>query len=167
MIPLVLLLSRRSLKKEITIVLMVVALVFILPLMAVASLTNVGALAKEDDNSQLFTGTASTANTYDYGFCTFWVAQRRIEVGLPIPNNWGDAHYWDNNSALAGYTVDHKPDVYAIMQTDAGDLGHVAFVEEVSPDGGWKVSEMNVKGWDILSSRTFKPGQAKDYNFIH
>lgn len=53
------------------------------------------------------------------------------------------------------------------MQTDAGELGHVAFVEEVGPDGSWRVSEMNVLGWDILSSRAFKPEQAKDYKFIH
>jgi surface antigen len=53
------------------------------------------------------------------------------------------------------------------MQTDAGELGHVAYVEKVNPDGSWEVSEMNVKGWDILSSRTFKAEQAKVYNFIH
>jgi surface antigen len=53
------------------------------------------------------------------------------------------------------------------MQTDPGSLGHVAFVESVEPDGSWTISEMNVVGWDILSSRTFKAAQAQDYNFIH
>lgn len=94
-------------------------------------------------------------------------AQRRIEIGKPIPNNWGDAHTWDDGARKAGYAVDHTPAKYAIMQTDAGKLGHVAFVEEEGPDGSWKVSEMNVKGWNILSDRAFKPSQAKDYNFIH
>lgn len=70
-------------------------------------------------------------------------------------------------SILAGYVVDQTPTPYAIMQTDAGDLGHVAFVEEVGPDGSWKISEMNYVCWDIVSSRTFTAKQAKDYKFIH
>lgn len=97
----------------------------------------------------------------------FWVAKRRIDVGLPIPNNWGDAHYWDDNARLAHYTVDHTPATYAIMQTDAGKLGHVAFVESVNPDGTWHISEMNAKGWDVVDKRTFTATQAKGYNFIH
>lgn len=137
-----------------------------LPVVAVASMVNIPALAA-DSALKLFTGTASTNNTYIFGFCTFWSAQRRIEIGKPIPNNWGDAHDWDSGARAAGYVVDHKPAVGAIMQTDAGKLGHVAFVEKSNPDGSWEVSEMNVKGWDILSSRTFKAEQAKDYSFIH
>jgi surface antigen len=91
---------------------------------------------------------------YYFGYCFF--AYRR-----------GDAHDWDTGARAASYIVDHKPAVGAIMQTDAGELGHVAYVEKVNPDGSWEVSEMNVKGWDILSSRTFKAEQAKVYNFIH
>lgn len=165
MMPFFLLKSTRSFKKEIIVVLVVIASVFALPLIAVASLTNVSALA--DGALSLFTGNSSTNNTYDYGYCTFWAAQRRDEIGFPIPNTWGDAHFWDERAERDGYLVDHTPAVGAIMQTDAGDLGHVAFVEKVNPDGSWEVSEMNVVGWDILSSRTFKPEQAEDYKFIH
>lgn len=156
--------SAISMKKEIGTVLVVLTVLLCMPIAAVFGMTNAGGLG---DGATLYTGFASTTNTYTYGYCTFWAAGRREEVGLAIPNNWGDAHTWDDGAKLAGYTVDHTPGLYAIMQTDAGDLGHVAFVEEVGLDGGWKVSEMNVKGWDILSSRTFKPEQAKDYNFIH
>lgn len=137
-----------------------------LPMLAFVSITNVPALAAAS-GLKLFTGQASNENRYDFGFCTFWVSKRRAEVGFTIPQNWGDAHSWDDNAVSAGYRVDHTPQQYAIMQTDTGDLGHVAFVEEVTPEGGWKVSEMNVKGWDIISDRTFKPAQAQDYNFIH
>ncbi len=156
--------SALSMKKEIGTILVVLTVLLCMPIAAVFGMTNAGGLG---DGATLYTGFASTTNTYDYGYCTFWAAGRREEVGLPIPNNWHDAHDWDDGAILAGYTVDHTPGLYAIMQTDAGDLGHVAFVEEVYPDGGWKVSEMNVLGWDILSSRTFKPEQAKDYKFIH
>lgn len=165
MTPFLLLKSTRSFKKQIIVVLAVLASIFVLPVFAVASLTNVGALA--DGALKLFTGNTSTNNTYDYGFCTFWAAQRRDEIGFAIPNTWGDAHYWDERAERDGYLVDHTSAVGAIMQTDAGDLGHVAFVEKANPDGSWEVSEMNVKGWDILSSRTFKAEQAKDYKFIH
>jgi len=157
--------SALSMKKEIGVVLVVIAVLLFMPAVAVLGMTSVGGLG--DPGTSLYTGNASTTNTYDYGYCTFWAAMRREEVGKPIPNNWGDAHSWDDGAKKAGYTVDHIPSQYAIMQTDAGDLGHVAFVEEVGPDGSWKVSEMNVKGWDILSDRTFKPQQAKEYNFIH
>lgn len=159
--------SAVSMKKEIGVVLLVMVVLLGMPVAAVMAMTNPGALANGGEGATLYTGNASTANTYIYGFCTFWTAQRRIEIGKPIPNNWGDAHTWDDGARKAGYTVDHTPAKYAIMQTDAGKLGHVAFVEEVGPDGSWKVSEMNVKGWDILSDRTFKPQQAKEYNFIH
>jgi len=154
-----------SMKTEIILVLGTLSLLFILPIVALFSLTNLDALA--DSNLKLYTGPASTANTYIYGYCTFWAAKRREEVSLPIPNNWGDAHTWDDNAKLAGYTVDHTPAEHAIMQTDAGELGHVAFVESVSLDGGWTVSEMNVKGWDIISGRTFTKDDAEEYEFIH
>ncbi|MGH7196374.1 MAG: CHAP domain-containing protein [Candidatus Saccharimonadales bacterium] len=157
--------SAISMKKEVSIVLIVIGVLLGLPMIAVFSLTSVGAL--NEDGTSLYTGNASTTNTYEYGFCTFWTAARREQVGKPIPNNWGDAHTWDDGAKKASYTVDHTPSQYAIMETDAGDLGHVAFVEEVNPNGSWKVSEMNVKGWDILSDRTFKAEQAKNYNFIH
>lgn len=163
--PLALTKIMRPMKKDLAIVLGVMGTLLVLPLVAIASVTDLGALA--DSGNQLYSGTASTANTYDYGYCTFWVAQRRIEVGKPVPNTWGNANTWDTGALFSGYRVDHTPEQYAIMQTDAGDLGHVAFVEKVEADGSWTISEMNVKGWDILSSRTFKPGEAKNYIFIH
>jgi surface antigen len=154
-----------SMRKETAVILLVIVILLGMPLAAVMSLTSVAGLS--EPGTSLFTGSASTTNTYTYGYCTFWTALRREEVGKPIPNNWGDAHTWDDGAALAGYTVDQTPSPHAIMQSDAGDLGHVAFVEEVGSDGSWKVSEMNVKGWDILSSRTFTAEQAKNYKFIH
>jgi surface antigen len=147
------------------IILVVFGVVLALPVVVISSITNVRALA--DTSLHLFTGSASTTNTYDFGYCTFWTAKRREEVGAPIPNNWGDAHTWDDRALLAGYKVDHTPTPYAIMETDNGLLGHVAFVESVDAEGNWTISEMNYKGWDIVDNRTLKPSEAKNYNFIH
>lgn len=164
--PSVLLMPRMRFRKELVIVGVVLVSLLGLPVVALATMTSIPALAT-DNSLQLYTGSDTNENLYDYGYCTWWVSKRRAEVGAPIPQHMGDAHSWDLNAMLAGYVVDHTPQKYAIMQTDAGKLGHVAFVESVEPDGGWTVSEMNVVGWDILSSRTFKPEDAKDYSFIH
>lgn len=136
-----------------------------LPVIALVSLTDVGKLV--DTSLKLYDGPVSTRNTYIYGYCTFWAAKRRIEINKPIPNVWGDAHSWDEGARAMGYLVDHIPIVGAIMQSNAGELGHVAFVEKVNPDGTWEISEMNAKGWDILSSRKLTAAQAGNYNFIH
>jgi surface antigen len=154
-----------SMKKEAMIVLGVIALLFALPIIALTSITNFGALA--DSGTQLYTDTAPVNDTYDYGYCTYWAALRRIQVGEPIPNTWGNANTWDDYARLAHYTIDHTPTQNAIMQTDAGLLGHVAFVESVQPDGSLTISEMNYKGWDEIDTRTLSAADAQNYSFIH
>jgi len=159
------LLAKASMKREAMVVFGVIAILFLLPVIAMTSVTNIGALA--DSNVQLYTGPVSTTDTYIYGYCTYWAALRRQEVGEPIPNTWGDAHTWDDYARLAHYTVDHTPAKDSIMQTDTGKLGHVAFVESVNPDGTWTISEMNYKGWDETDNRTLTAADAQNYNFIH
>lgn len=158
-----------SLRREIGIVFGVLAALIIFPIATVIGLTVTGADGTiiSNPSTSLYSGAASTSNTYTYGYCTFWAAKRREDIGKPIPNNWGDAHTWAIRALVAKYTVDHTPSVGAIMQTTAGDLGHVAFVESVTPDGGWTVSEMNAPQWDVVSGRTFKASIAITYSFIH
>ena len=38
-------------------------------------------------------------------------------------------------------------------------LGHVSYVEAVTADGSWTVSEMNFVCFGVISQRTIKPGQ--------
>jgi surface antigen len=84
------------------------------------------------------------ANGYDYGYCTWYVANK-----VAVPTNWGNANTWDNYAALSGWTVSSVPRVGAIAQSDGGFLGHVAYVEAVSADGTMiKYSDMNgLAGW--------------------
>jgi surface antigen len=155
-----------SFKREIIIVLISVGVVLALPVVILVSATNVGALA--DPSNQLYVAPVSTTNTYAFGNCTYWAALQREQVGRPIPNNWGNANTWASNALLAGYSVDRVPTVGAIMQTTAGPLGHVAYVESVNPvDGSWTISEMNFRGWDIVDSRTLSRSDAIIYSFIH
>jgi hypothetical protein len=103
---------------------------------------------------------------YAFGNCTYWVSLRRAQTGNPIPNTWSDAAYWAARAAAGGYTVDHTPSAGAIMQTSRG-IGHVAFVENVDPDGTWHISEMNVIGFNRVDYRSMPPGAAAQYRFIH
>jgi len=79
---------------------------------------------------------AQAANLYSTGQCTWWASARRAEVGRPIPQFWGNAKTWDDFARRDGYPVNQTPAVGAIMQSDAGSLGHVAFVEAARADGG-------------------------------
>ena len=83
-------------------------------------------------------------NGYDYGYCTWYVANR-----IAVPSNWGNANTWDNLAPMSGWTVGTTPRPGAIGQTDRGSEGHVAVVEAVSPDGTMiKYSDMNgLAGW--------------------
>jgi len=93
-------------------------------------------------------------NGYDYGYCTWYVANR-----VAVPNNWGNANTWDNYAALSGWTVSSVPRAGAIAQTDAGWEGHVAYVEAVSPDGTMmKYSDMNgLAGWGRVGYSDWVP----------
>lgn len=78
-------------------------------------------------------------NGYDFGYCTWYVANR-----ISVPANWGNANTWDNFAAASGWTVSSQPRVGAIGQSDRGYYGHVAVIEAVSPDGSMvKYSDMN------------------------
>ena len=103
---------------------------------------------------------------YDYGNCTYWVSLRRMQIGEPIPNTWGDAYNWADAATYYGYIVNHIPTPGAIMQTPAGS-GHVAFVENVEPNGTWHISEMNAIGFDEVDYRSLPGPAAAGYDFIH
>ena len=93
------------------------------------------------------------ATGFPAGWCTWYVATKRNVT-------WrGDAGFWYQNAAAAGYAVGSKPKVGAIMVTWESYLGHVAYVESVNPDGSWVVTEMNFVAFDVISTRTIKPGQ--------
>ncbi|HSX06306.1 MAG TPA: CHAP domain-containing protein [Candidatus Saccharimonadia bacterium] len=161
-----------SFKVEIAVVLGVLIVIIFLPIVAVASVTNVTSLFgnnPEKNGASLYIDPANPKDLYDYGYCTYWVALRRIQVGESIPNDWGNAINWATRAFLNGYSVNHTPTQWAIMQTQnsPGGLGHVAFVESVDADGTWHISEMNAVGWDETNNRTMPASAAVRYNFIH
>jgi LysM repeat protein len=103
------------------------------------------------------------ATGFPPGWCTYYVATKRNVT-------WrGDAWQWYLNAQKMGFAVGAKPKAGAIMVTWESSLGHVAYVESVNADGSWTVSEMNFVAFDVISTRTIKPGQlgAKLVGFIY
>lgn len=90
-------------------------------------------------------------NGYDYGYCTWYVANR-----LPVPGNWGNANTWAYYATGSGWRVSNVPVAGSIAQTSAGYFGHVAVVEAVSADGTMiKYSDMNgLAGWGRVGTTT-------------
>lgn len=106
-------------------------------------------------------------NGYDYGYCTYYVANKTT-----VPANWGNAKWWDDGAARTpGYGVIYSPGVGevpagAIMVSNNGYYGHVAYVEKVLPDGSLQISEMNTVGWNVRSEQTISKDRIGNYNYI-
>ncbi len=148
--------------------LLILLLLVSLPIVALVGTTNIGALAK--GSVSLFMQPRIASDLYAYGNCTYWVSLKRMQIGEPIPNTWGNAITWAERAAKDGYVVNHIPTVGSIMQDPnaLGGLGHVAFVESINPvTGSWTISEMNRIGFDEVDLRTLSAAQALKYNFIH
>lgn len=165
-----------SFRVETSVILGVITVLLILPGAAVASIVDIGDMIKNgitpgnSGNGIFYTGDSPEDNTYAWGNCTYWVFIQRKEAGKLIPNTWGNAADWELNALLQGYKVDKTPAVGAIMQTadSAGGLGHVAYVTKVDPiTGSWTISEMNVKGLNVVSERILTVLDARKYSFIH
>jgi surface antigen len=99
---------------------------------------------------------SGAASGFSYGYCTWWVAQKRY-----IP--WrGNAAEWWWNARPFGFAEGATPRVGAVMVmgvSGTSPQGHVAYVESVNPDGSFVVSEMNWwgvagGGWNRVDYRT-------------
>lgn len=103
-------------------------------------------------------------NGYDYGWCTWGVANK-----ISVPNNWGNANTWDNFAARSGWTVSNVPIVGAVGQSDRGWAGHVGVVTEVSPDGSQiKYLDMNgLAGWGRYGYSDWVPTHSAFQKFIY
>jgi len=108
-----------------------------------------------------WSGTGQWPNRFAFGYCTWYVANKRYIPWL------GNAIDWWPNARAYGFAEGQAPKVGAVMVTRESGYGHVAYVEAVNGDGSWLVSEMNFVGWDRVSSRTISPGQVPLVGFIY
>jgi N-acetylmuramoyl-L-alanine amidase len=120
-------------------------------------------------------------NGYDYGWCTWHAAKRRLEIGRPIPNNLGNAISWLSLAQSGGLAIGPEPRAGAVVyHLDIGGLGHVAFVERVNSNGSIWISDMNYAGhasmdvnspatggWGTVSYRLVQPNEFGSLRFIY
>lgn len=122
--------------------------------------------------SPSYYGISAGGDGYAYGYCTYYAAARRAQIGKPIPSNWGNASSWAYFAAAQGYGVGTVPRVGSIMQ-NGGGLGHVAIVEAVKPGVSITISEMNGYrfggGWNRIGRGDIPWSQAANsgYQYIY
>lgn len=100
-------------------------------------------------------------NTYDYGYCTWYVKNRR---GATIPNMLGNANTWYSRAAGQGMAVGLVPQAGAVGTTTRGAYGHVVYVESVNADGSINISEMNAP---IFGQVTYRTAAASEFSYIY
>lgn len=106
-------------------------------------------------------GNYGGGNTYDYGYCTWYVKDRR---GSSLPNGLGNANTWYSRAAAMGMAVGPTPRAGAVGTTTRGALGHVVYVESVNGDGTINISEMNAPVW---GKATYRTASASEFVYIY
>ena len=77
--------------------------------------------------------------------------------------HWGNADRWDDVARRLGYRVDSVPAIGAVAQTDAGRVGHVAWVSAIGP-GTVTVEEYNHATPGGYGTRTVP---VSDFRYLH
>lgn len=109
----------------------------------------------------------SPGNTYAQGQCTWWAAIRRAQIGKPVDGYMGNGGDWATSARRLGYPVSSSPQPGDAICFGRGVLGadtaygHIAIVEEVRKDGSILISEANVKGVGVVSTRSITAAQLK------
>ena len=109
-----------------------------------------------------------------FGQCTYYMYNRFAQLGSPIRTTaLGNAAEWPANAAAAGYGVSSTPraGTAIVFQRGVGGAdpvyGHVGFVERVNADGSLFISEMNVQGVNVISTRTIPASVAAQATYIN
>lgn len=109
---------------------------------------------------RILSGKAGTGHSFPYGYCTWYVAQRRY-----VP--WGgNAGTWLYHAKVSGYKTGRSPQVGAIMVSSESWWGHVAVVERVAGNM-ITVAEMNYVRWGKVSRRTLSATSRAIKGFIY
>lgn len=106
------------------------------------------------------------AESYAFGNCTQYVYNRIFQLGGYVGVAMGNGGEWGIKGQAQGYFTTKVPtEGYAVsfppgVAGSSPIYGHVAFVEKVYSDNSILVSEMNVKGNNIVSERHISAGVA-------
>ncbi len=100
-------------------------------------------------------------NSYDYGYCTWYVKNRR---GASLPNGLGNANTWYSRAQAMGLATGSAARTGAVGTTTRGSLGHVVYVESINADGSINISEMNAP---VFGGVTYRTASASEFLYIY
>ena len=103
---------------------------------------------------------AGAGHRFPYGYCTWYVAQRKY-----VP--WGgNAGAWLANARASGKATGRTPKAGAIIVTGESRWGHVGIVEKVN-GSSVTISEMNYAGFGKKTTRTLNANSRVVKGFIY
>lgn len=111
-------------------------------------------------------------NTGAVGQCTWYVYNRIYQLSGKKIYSLGNGGDWGFRAQKQGFPVTRTAKVGTAISFPPGiagaskAYGHIAFVEKVNSDGSIVVSEMNVKGKGVISTRTISASDASKSYFI-
>lgn len=118
-------------------------------------------------------GFIAALNGGAWGNCTYYIYNRAAQLGKPLQiAAMGNALEWAGTARAHGLPVSHtaKAGTIAVFQPGVAGAslgyGHVSFVEKVYDDGSVLLSEMNVKGLNVISTRVISAQDASMTEFI-
>lgn len=118
-------------------------------------------------------GFVAALNGGAWGNCTYYIYNRAAQLGKPLQiAAMGNALEWAGTARAHGLPVSHtaKSGTIAVFQPGVAGAslgyGHVSFVEKVYDDGSVLLSEMNVKGLNVISTRVISAQDASMTEFI-
>ncbi|MFA6492578.1 MAG: CHAP domain-containing protein [Patescibacteria group bacterium] len=111
--------------------------------------------------SKIATIEAGESHSFPYGYCTYYVSQRRN-----IP--WsGNAIAWLSGAQRFGFATGSTPQVGSIVvTTEGGKTGHVGMVDGVDGDQ-ITITEMNYRGFGVISTRTISASYSRIMGYIY
>lgn len=106
-------------------------------------------------------GNPGGGRSFPFGYCTYYAAQKRY-----VP--WGgNAITWLSGARSYGFATGSTPQAGAIVVTsEGGRTGHVAMVDAVNGDQ-ITLSEMNFRGFGVISSRTIPASYSRIMGYIY
>ena len=120
-----------------------------------------GGSPSDDSGGTVLGGTPGAGHRFPYGYCTWYVAQKR---NVPWSGNAGT---WIYHAKAGGYATGRTPKVGSIMVTTENRYyGHVAYVESVS-GSSFTVSEMNYVGFGKVDRRVLLTSDPEIKGFIY
>lgn len=104
---------------------------------------------------------AGSGGKFAWGWCTWYLSTKRF-----VP--WtGDAIRWPANARAMGFAEGSTPRVGAIFVSRESVWGHLGYVESVDANGGFTITEMNFRGFGVVSSRHFTKLPGSFVTFIY